>query len=567
MISVEPIISETTFDVIVIGAGINGAGIARDAAMRGLKVLLLDKGDIGGGTSSWSTRLIHGGLRYLEHGEVGLVRESLRERACLMNIAPHLVRPLPLLVPIYKGAQRGLWTMRAGMFAYDVLSCGKTLPRHRMLTRVETLQKLPALKPEGLLGAAVYYDAQVEFAERLVLENVISAIEHKATVLTYARVDKLIVEDGKVRGVEFTHEQRGSSPTRGGPQPGWGGTVRDGVYQERHSATASVVINAAGPWIDELLADSVGNSPRLIGGTKGSHIIVAPFTGAPSSAIYVEAETDHRPFFIIPWNSNYLIGTTDIRYDGNLDDVRIEAEEIDYLLRETNRIIPAASLGRDKILYTYAGVRPLPFTGDKDEQSITRRHFIRRHPQVANIFSIVGGKLTTYRSLAEEAVDLVFKKLGRSIAKCSTDQVPLPGAVTPDATSDFLSFCKDFKQRSGLPQAISDRLLRIYGTRSSAIVKLTAGDLSLKEVFDVETHAIAAEVVYAFEHELADTLPDCLLRRTMVGLNSTCGLNAVEPAATIARDYLGWSKDRVAEEISSYRKYVARFRLNRTTQF
>src|SRR5258705_12807777 len=186
------------FDVIVIGAGINGAGIARDAAMRGLKVLLLDKGDIGGGTSSWSTRLIHGGLRYLEHGEFRLVRESLRERACLLNVAPHLVRPLPMLVPVYQNARRGLWTIRAGMIAYDALSLGKGLPRHRVLSRTEALQRAPALNPEGLRGAAVYFDAQVEFAERLVLENALAAIEHGASVITYARVEKLLVEAGDV---------------------------------------------------------------------------------------------------------------------------------------------------------------------------------------------------------------------------------------------------------------------------------------------------------------------------------------------------------------------------------
>ena len=526
--------------MIVIGAGINGAGIARDAAMRGLKVLLLDKGDIGGGTSSWSTRLIHGGLRYLEHGEFGLVRESLREREALMHIAPHLIKSLPFLVPIYKGARRGPWTMRAGMIAYDVLSFDKTLPRHRMLSRTETLQTLPALEPENLLGSAVYYDAQVEFAERLVLENAISAFEHGATVLTYARVDRFIMEGGSARGIEFTDQLTG----------------------DNHSTRGEIILNGAGPWVDQLLTKAGAVSSQLIGGTKGSHIIVAPFAGAPACAIYVEAETDHRPFFIIPWNKKYLIGTTDIRYRGDLDHVQIETEEIDYLLRETNRIIPAASLARDRVLYTYSGVRPLPFTGNKGEQSITRRHFIRRHPQVANLFSIVGGKLTTYRSLAEEGVDLLFKNPGRSSVKCKTDQVPLPGAATPDTISNFADFCKGFIQNCGLPEALSERLLRIYGTRSAAIVKLVADDSSLAEVFDVETQAIAAEVVYAFEHELAQTLTDCLLRRTMVGFNSTCGLSAVEAAAIIARNYLGWSKDRVAEEVSSYRKYVERFRLN-----
>ena len=359
------------FDLIVIGAGINGAGIARDAAMRGLKVLLLDKGDIGSGTSSWSTRLIHGGLRYLEHGEFGLVRESLRERACLLVIAPHLVRPLRMLVPIYKHARRGIWTIRAGMIAYEALSYDKALPRHKMLSAKETLQRAPGLNREGLLGAAVYFDAQVEFAERLVLENALSAKAHGATVVTYARVERLIVEDGTLRGVEFTRAPKGKSHGQGQTVSGTAGADRSSgsTFSEdvdRRSATGRVVINAAGPWIDQLLKQSSASSPRLIGGTKGSHLIVAPFAGASDTAIYVEAATDARPFFIIPWNGNYLIGTTDLRYEGDLDHVQIDSDEIAYLLRETNRVLPGARLTREHILYTYSGVRPLPFTGDKD---------------------------------------------------------------------------------------------------------------------------------------------------------------------------------------------------------
>jgi glycerol-3-phosphate dehydrogenase len=532
------------FDVIVIGAGINGAGIARDAGMRGLKVLLLDKGDIGGGTSSWSTRLIHGGLRYLEHGDFRLVRESLRERSCLLNICPHLVRPLPLLVPVYEKARRGWWTIRAGMIAYDALSFNKSqpdksLPRHRMLFPAETLQQAPALNRDGLRGAAFYFDAQVEFAERLVLENVLSAIAHGATVLTYARVEKLIFENDAVRGVEFTREDQ------------CGGS-RDVARQTAH---AGVVVNAAGPWIDQVLAESNAGSPRLIGGTKGSHLIVAPFPGAPATAIYVEAETDGRPFFIIPWNGKYLIGTTDIRYEGDLDDVQITGDEIDYLLRETNRVIPTARLTREQILYTYAGVRPLPFTGDKDAQAITRRHFIRPHPARRGLFSIVGGKLTTYRSLAEQTVDLVLQQLSSHSSdsfECTTDRDPLPGA----ATADFDSFCTDFKQHSRLPEATNDRLLRIYGTRVSLLLNLIAEDPSLAKVFDSETGALSAEVVFAFTHEFATTLADCLLRRTMVGLNSSRGLAAVEAAGAIARKYLGWTEQRVEQEIVAYRTAV-----------
>jgi glycerol-3-phosphate dehydrogenase len=549
------------FDVIVIGAGINGAGIVRDAAMRGLKVLLLDKGDIGGGTSSWSTRLIHGGLRYLEHGEFRLVRESLRERSCLLNICPHLVRPIPLLVPVYEKARRGWWTIRAGMIAYDALSFKKSsphksLPGHRMLSLAETLQQAPALDRDGLRGAAVYFDAQVEFAERLVLENVLSAVAHGATVLTYARVEKLIVENAAVRGVEFTREFT--------PEDRFSGaTVMADSDVEGSRAYADIVINAAGPWVDQVLTESNTSGPRLIGGTKGSHIIVAPFPGAPRTAIYVEAETDCRPFFIIPWNGKYLIGTTDIRYEGDLDDVQIAGDEIDYLLRETNRVIPIAKLTRDHILYTYSGVRPLPFTGDNDAQSITRQHFIRPHPGLRGLFSIVGGKLTTYRSLAEQTVDLILKRLPSNSDRgrlthsfnCLTDHDPLPGA----ATTDFDTFCANFKQHSRLPEATNDRLLRIYGMRVLLLLNLIDKDASLAKVFDSETGALSAEVVFAFKQEFATTLADCLLRRTMVGLNSSRGLAAVESAGAIAQKYLGWSEQRVEREIVAYRKEVVRF--------
>lgn len=391
---------------MIIGAGINGAGIARDAAMRGLRVLLIDKGELGGGTTSASTRLIHGGLRYLEHFEFGLVYESLREREILLRIAPHLVRPLPITIPIYKHGKRGRLTIRAGMILYDLLSWGKSLPRHRMLSRAQTLERWPGLNPAGLVGSALYYDAQVEFPERLVVENVLSAREFGAEVLTHTRVTGFAVEEGKVAGVKFISE--------------------DG---EEHFAEAGVVINAAGPWIDQVLERVPVESPRLIGGTKGSHIVVAPFQTAPANAIYLEARSDGRPVFIIPWNKVYLIGTTDVRFDGNPDEVRCEQWEIDYLLAETNLALPNAGLKRDSILYTYSGVRPLPVTGDKDEQSITRRHFICEHPQLPNLLSIVGGKLTTYRSLAEECVDLIFRKLGRNSPSCRT--------ATEMLTADF----------------------------------------------------------------------------------------------------------------------------------
>lgn len=506
-----------SFDVIVIGAGINGAGIARDAALRGLRVLLVDKSDLGSGTTSYSTRLIHGGLRYLEHLEFGLVRESLRERETLLRIAPHLVRPLPITIPIYSRGKRGPLTIRAGMIAYDLLSFNKSLPGHRMLSRSDTLKQFPGLNPEGLLGSALYFDAQIQFAERLVVENVVDAQQAGAEILTYTPVTSLVVDGESISGVEFVSEEGQS-----------------------RFARANVVVNAAGPWVDQLLARAPVESLPLIGGTKGSHIVVPAFPGAPANAIYLEAQSDARPFFIIPWNGNYLIGTTDVRFEDDPDEVRSEVWEIDYLLTETNLAFPDAQLTRDRILFTYSGVRPLPRTSDTDAQSITRRHFIREHPRVKNLLSIVGGKLTTYRSLAEECVDLIFRKLGKQSPPCLTAERALPGAV------NFTSFVTSFSDVN---------LIRIYGSRASEIARLT----------ERCGNQLSAAVVFSFEQELAKTLADCFLRRTMIGLNADLGLGDLTPAAEVGMRHLGWSETRAKREIEDYRNQLQRFLMPATS--
>ena len=527
-------ISGAAFDVVVVGAGVNGCGVARDAAMRGLGVLLLDKGDIAAGTTAASTRLIHGGLRYLEHGEVGLVRESLRERETLLGkVAPHLVRPLPLLVPVYKGRRRGLLTVRAGMLAYDVLSSSRSLPRHRMLTAEEALRHAPGLEREGLRGAALFYDAQVEYAERLAVENALDAKARGAAVLTYARVERLLVEGGAVCGVVF----------------------KDTLGGATHEARASVILNAAGPWVDEVLEGSLAERERLIGGTKGSHVVVRAFEGAPRAAVYSEALEDGRPFFVVPWDDKFLIGTTDERYAGDLDRVEADGREVEYLLRETNRVLPSARLTRRDVLYTYSGVRPLPRVAAGSVSGITRRHFIRP-ARARGLFSIVGGKLTTYRALSEEAVDLIFRTLGRTPPPCRTADTPLPGA----AVEDLEAFRRDFARQSTLPPKSTERLLKVYGARAGEVLRLAQSDAELSEVISEETGSIGAEVVYAFREELAETLADCLMRRTMAGLNGQLGLDASERAATIARKFLGWDMGRAAGEVESYRSYVERFR-------
>ncbi len=538
-------ISSYPFDLIVIGAGINGAGIARDAAMRGLKVLLLDKGDISSGTTQWSTRLIHGGLRYLEYYEFSLVRESLKDREILLRIAPHLVRPLGFLVPIYEYMSHGKLMIQLGMIAYDALSLEKSLERHRTFDREQTLEREPGLNPEGLKGAAFYYDAQVEYAERIAVENAVSAREHGAVVLTYAKVDRLVVENGDVVGVEF----------------------EDLLGGERYMARAPVTVNVAGPWVDEVLGgmDRYGGSEeRMIGGTKGSHLIVDPFPGAPKTALYVEAREDARPYFIVPWNGRYLIGTTDIRYEGDLDLVVADEEEIDYLINETNHVIPEANLTRDSILFTYSGVRPLPYQPEGAEGSVSRGHTIYAHsekyPRIGGLVSIIGGKLTTYRNLARETVNEVYKKLGRKAPKSRTHEVPLPGG----ATKDFEAFAAEFKATSGLTEELAERLLRLYGARASDVLELAGDDPSLRmplvSPFSVETGIIGAEVLYAFRYEMAQKLGDVLLRRSMVGMGPRVGLDVDEAAARIAVQHLGWTEERAEREVGEYHDYVQRYK-------
>jgi glycerol-3-phosphate dehydrogenase len=528
------------FDLIVIGAGINGVGIARDAALRGLRVLVLDKGDVAGGTTSWSTRLIHGGLRYLEHGEIGLVRESLRERERLLRIAPHLVRPLPMLLPNYQGDRRGRLLIRAGMVVYDVLSRGKSLPGHRMLDRAAALGRAPGLAGPGLLGAALYHDAQVKYAERLALENALDARAHGAEIRTYHQVGEILCHEGRVTGVAGI----------------------DVLTGEPFRHVAPVIVNVAGPWVDEVLTRSrIGQQSRLIGGSKGSHIIVDPFPGALGDALYAETRQDGRPFFIIPWNDLYLVGTTDTRYDGDLDKVKVEEWEIDLLLAETNRIIPSARLTRESVRYTYAGVRPLPYAPGESEGSITRRHIMHDHELEASdgargLISIVGGKLTTYRELAEQCVDLVLGKLGRIAVRSSTAEMPLPGGRTDLAWDEFAT---SFARESGLPRRTVEHLLGVYGVRAPEVLA-TASTPELREVFDPLTGAIAAEVPWAYHEEGARTLTDVIARRTMTGLGPDAGIGADIAAAKVARDTLGWDVAKVDIEVDAYRRWVSRYR-------
>ena len=526
--------SQPEFDLVVIGGGINGGGIFREASLRGYKTLLLEKDDLGGATTATSSRLIHGGLRYLEHYEVPLVRESLRERERLLKSAPHLVKPLPLTLPVYKGHKRGPFMIGLGMIAYDLLSYDKSVPNSKMLTRDEALAAEPGLDPNGLRAAGRYYDCQAEFPERLVVENVIDGVRHGGTVYTHAEVTGFDVADGAVNAVTYVDA--------------------DGV---EHSITTASVLNVAGPWIDQVL-DSAGNFPRYNGGTKGSHIVVEPFPGAPKDALYIEARQDGRPYFIIPWNNLYLIGTTDIRYDGDINEIVATEDEISYLLKETNWAIPEAGLDRDSVLYTFAGVRPLPYVPEGSTGAITRSHIIQSHaPSLKNLFTIIGGKLTTYRSLAEDAVNEIDKTFGRPVGgkKSPTRTQRLPGA----AESMAVEHNRLVAQR---PEWLSEQsarwLVERYGIRARDVIALAETEPRYQEPI-LEGHpAIIAVVPFSFDHEYARTLADVMVRRTMLSMDADAGLAMAEALSFVAQEIYGWSDEKRESELAEYHRQISR---------
>lgn len=516
------------FDLIVIGGGINGAAIAREAALSGISVLLLEQEDLCSGTSAASTRLIHGGLRYLEHAEFGLVHESLQERERLLTLASHLVQPLRIVIPITRGSRRGRVAIRLGMMLYGLLSMGKSVPRYSSLSQPGLHEEMPGLKADGLLGGVAYYDAQVAYPERLVLENALDARANGAVLALHTRVTELLVADGRVNGVRW---QSGAS---------------SGV------ARARVVVNAAGPWVDRVLGN--WSSRRLIGGTRGSHLVAEPFVDAPEHAVYAEAHSDGRPFFIIPWNGLYLIGTTDEHDSGDPGETRISETEYTYLITEAQRLFPAAIDLPERVRYCQAGIRPLPQSNSASAGAITRRHLIEAQPGVAGLFSIVGGKLTTHRALAEDCLQRVRKELGLPRQSSPTRQRPLPGHV-PGADRDRL--VAQLADQFGA--ATAARLFTTYGKAAAGILRLAQSSVELNQRIGPDCQMLVAEITHAFEHEAAGSLSDCLLRRSMIGLGPDLGRHA----APLVADWLVRlglrDKRAAAAELSAYAQALRRF--------
>jgi glycerol-3-phosphate dehydrogenase len=488
---------------------------------------LLEQGDLGSGTSAASTRLIHGGLRYLEYAELGLVYESLHERERLLQRAPHLVTPLGLYLPIYRGGKRRSWQVRAGMWLYDLLSLGKSVPRHRMLATSAVREALPGLTPDGLVGAAYYYDAQIAFPERLIVELVRDAVAHGAGLRTHARVTKIDVVAKRARGVEWQSID---------------GTVG--------RANAPSIVNATGPWVDRVVGKLA--SRKLLGATKGSHLVCKRFPGAPAHAVYAEA-ADGRPFFVVPWNDLYLIGTTDERFDGDPGEIAIDGAEYRYLVGATEKLFPDSAPLDRYLCYTQAGARPLPRSSASRTGAITRRHLIYEHRRARGLFSIVGGKLTTHRALAEDVLLRVWRRRDRSY-RSATRERPLPGALDVAARDELLAAVG---AEFGVDQAA--RLWGIYGAQATAIVSLARSSKELRMILGSASKFLVAELVYAVREEWASSLADILLRRCMAGLGADRGLDSASAAADWLMRLGLWDRARADNEIESYRALIRRF--------
>ncbi len=513
-------VAKQKFDVIVVGGGINGSGVAREAALHGYRTLLVERHDFGAGTTSRATRLIHGGLRYLEHGEFGLVYESLAEREALVRDEPHLVRPLKMLVPVYHGDARPGWKVRIGLILYDLFSFRKSLPRHRAMPPRALDAYEPGLSRDGLTAAFTMYDAQVEFPERLVAESVRDFCDAGGVAINHVAAVRLLSPGGVLRGL----------------------ALRDERFEHVVEVEAKVVVNAAGPWVDQLLAGSDGERHEpLIGGTKGSHLVVE-WPGGPQHAVFASAKTDGRPFFILPWYGHTLVGTTDLRSDSDPSNAQCTLDELRYLLDEATRLFPATPLRREHVLYTYCGVRPLPWMPPgTDESKIPRSHFIIDHAKRGGpngLLSLVGGKLTTYRALARMAIPAIKKHVA-------------PSGERVAARSDD----GRWKMEDGSPQSVvdGDPLAR-YGPRAREVRALIAGDSSLGERICEHNPDVLAQVAYAVEREHAVTLADALLRRLPVGWSACHALDGAERAAAVMATRLGWNDEQRAREIAAYER-------------
>ena len=522
-------------DAVVIGGGMAGAGVARDLALRGASVALFEKGDFASGTSSKSSKLVHGGLRYLELMDFGLVRESLREKKTLERLAPHLVRPLPFLVPVYRRGTRGLVMVRIGLTLYNLLTPGKTTDRYRLMRPVEALSLEPGIQPEDLRGVGYYFDDLLLFPERLCLENLLSAVRHGARAYNYCAVEEVARGEAGAQGVR----------------------VRDLLTGRVHAVGARVIVNCAGPWVDRLreMAGVADERPRILRTTKGIHCLLPRMT---ERAVYLPTEDD-RMIFVIPWRDFSLVGTTDTDFDGDPDRLWATRDEVTYLLAAAAKVLPDRRVALENVAYTYAGVRPLSFEEGASESKVSRQHKVIAEGPDGRFLSVTGTKLTCFRSLAEKVGDRVMRALGRR-APSRTARRTLDGTdeeagkvearVWMDVSGEMAA--------SGLGRETLATLIETYGRGYPRVLDLARKLADGMERLCPSNPDIVAQLHHAVTDELAVSLQDVLFRRTGIGQSRCQGRDCAAAIGARMAELLGWSPRRLDAELDAYHQHVDR---------
>ena len=516
------------FQVVVIGGGINGVAIARECARAGRSTLLVEQHDFAAGTTSRSTRMMHGGLRYLEHGEIGLVRESLRERQRLLRERPHLVRPMNFLLALDSKSPRSALSIRTGLWLYRRLG-GKSLGAN---ASEEDKHKLERVLDSGRRWSLFSFeDAQCEFPERLVAEWMMEAAAAGAVVRNHTQVLSVDVFHGRAKGV----------------------LLHDRLSGKEDRVEATWIINATGPWVDRVCHHSrINTGQPMVSGVRGSHLVLPRFAGAPEAAVYTEA-TDGRPIFVIPWNDQVLVGTTEIPDTGDPAKAEPSTKEMDYLLRSLLHLFPGARVSLHDIRYSFAGVRPLPFSPKARPSDVSRNHYLHDHASdgATHMISVIGGKLSTAAELARQCV----AKLGLVIRSAATL------GTAPEERLDALldGWVVEIAEAGGISAGSAQAIVEWHGGRAKAIATTAAGSTKLRAPLCPHTEHIVAEAVDAFTHQSAVTLADVLLRRVPVALggcwSDTCSRNAAMRIAAA----MGWNEQQMAAELESFETERAAF--------
>lgn len=525
------------FDLIVVGGGITGACVAYDAARRGLRVALLEKKDFGWATSAATSKMIHGGLRYLANLEIGLVRESLRERRILENIAPNFVYPLPFLVPTYEGMKSNKWLIETGMLLYDILSFdkgrtwdkAKKIPGYHSLSREEVLREEPNLRGKGLTGAAIYYDCQSIFPERLTLAFVKSAVKHGARAANRAEVGGFLYgKDSRITGVK----------------------VLDLITGKEVAIEGKLTVNCGGPWADIILRDAErGQSSHAIRRSEGIHLITRAQVKKYALALMTPSG---RHMFLIPWRGHTLIGTTDKDYEGDPDAYKVTRESIEDFLREINECYGDGRLGYGDVLSAYGGLRPLVEDQVEGTYESSRKYEIydNKKDGFDGLITVEGGKYTTSRRLAEKLLDAAQKKLGQKPKDALTDKEYLHGCEI----EDMGAFLAEIRERNpGFDPRTIEYLGKNYGTEYKEVLAIAQEGEGLSQPVTADGE-ILAEVVYAARNEMANTLKDILFRRTGLGTLGNPGEDVLTRAGEIAARELGWTDQRLASELDEARQ-------------